>query len=212
MKDFPVFDTENGVASLVLREIPYTQKAYIKILDTQSPEALLDECRQFCTMVGAEHIYASGDVSLEKYPLYTKINELERIWQEIPCTDASVILVDEGNLSQWKDIYNSKMITVPNAAYMDNAAAKGMLRDGSGYFVKRNDQIVGIAKGAGDTIEAIASTVPGAGASVLFALCRQLGGERFRLQVADANIRAMALYERLGFVKSKEISSWYKIL
>ena len=88
MKDFPIFTTENGAASLVLREIPYSQKAYIKLLDSQNPEALLNECRQFCTVVGAEYIYATGDAILEKYPIYTRINEMERVWPEIPQTNA----------------------------------------------------------------------------------------------------------------------------
>ena len=41
MKDFPLFTTENGVASLILKEIPYRSEAYIILRDTQSPEALL---------------------------------------------------------------------------------------------------------------------------------------------------------------------------
>ena len=43
MKDFPVFTTENGVASLVLKEIPYRREAYITLRDSRTPEALLEE-------------------------------------------------------------------------------------------------------------------------------------------------------------------------
>ena len=44
MKDFPMFTTENGVASLVLREIPTRGDAYITVLSSEEPEKLLEEC------------------------------------------------------------------------------------------------------------------------------------------------------------------------
>ena len=68
MLDIPMFTTENGAASLILKEIPYSEAAYIKIHSSQAPEALLEECVSFCRMAGAENIYASGHVILEKYP------------------------------------------------------------------------------------------------------------------------------------------------
>ena len=42
MRDFPMFTTEYGVASLVLREIPYREEAYITILSSEQPEELLE--------------------------------------------------------------------------------------------------------------------------------------------------------------------------
>ena len=35
MRDFPVFATDFGVSSLVLKEIPYREEAYITIQDLQ---------------------------------------------------------------------------------------------------------------------------------------------------------------------------------
>ena len=60
MKDFPMFTTEYGVASLVLREIPYRGEAYITIQDSLEPEKLLEECISFCRICGAEAVYAKG--------------------------------------------------------------------------------------------------------------------------------------------------------
>ena len=54
MKDFPVFTTENGVASLILKEVPYRGEAYIHLRDSQDPKALLEECVSFCAACGAE--------------------------------------------------------------------------------------------------------------------------------------------------------------
>jgi hypothetical protein len=65
MKNLPFFTTEHGVAALTLKEIPYQGKAYIKILETQDPEKLLEECVDFCCVIGAEEIFASGHPALE---------------------------------------------------------------------------------------------------------------------------------------------------
>ena len=41
MKDFPVFTTEYGVASLTLKEVPYREEAYVLLRDVQ-PGGLVD--------------------------------------------------------------------------------------------------------------------------------------------------------------------------
>ena len=61
MKDFPVFTTENGVASLVLREVPYKGIAFVTLQDTQLPMKLLADCVEFCRAVGAQKVYATGN-------------------------------------------------------------------------------------------------------------------------------------------------------
>ena len=73
MNDIPMFTTEYGVASLVLKEIPYRKQAHIKLISTQEPEKLLRECVGFCCACGAEYISATGDACLEKYPLVTQM-------------------------------------------------------------------------------------------------------------------------------------------
>ena len=56
MKDFPCFATDDGVASLILKEIPYQQEAYIRFQDVQPGRfaPFLQECVSFCRMAGAE--------------------------------------------------------------------------------------------------------------------------------------------------------------
>ena len=65
-----MFDTEFGIASLVLKEIPYKGIAYIILREVWDPEGLLMECVSFCRMVGAERVYATGHEALSQYPLY----------------------------------------------------------------------------------------------------------------------------------------------
>ena len=46
----------------------------------------------------------------------------------------------------------------------------------------------------------------------VLALASILTGDTVRLMVASENKRAVRLYERMGFVTTKELSRWYKIL
>ena len=70
MRDFPVFSTENGVGSLVLKEIPYNGAAYVTIHSSSFPTEFLNECVEFCRAVGARDVYAAGDDCLRQYPLH----------------------------------------------------------------------------------------------------------------------------------------------
>jgi hypothetical protein len=62
MRDFPFFTSDIGVASLVLREIPYKKEAYISVRDVQPgmlPD-LLAECISFCKtlmLLGRSYTY-----------------------------------------------------------------------------------------------------------------------------------------------------------
>lgn len=211
MKDLPVFTTENGVASLTLREIPYRGIAYIKIQSSVTPDALIEECVQFCTMCGAERIVATGHSALEKYPLRNAVIQRRRPLEGLPDTDAALFPVQEQTLKQWLDIYNTGMKNVANAAYMTEKDGKEMLQKGDGYFVHRGDTLLGIGKASGEKIGAIVAVQKGAGADVVLALCHALTGETVMLEVASNNDRAVRLYDRLGFVPTAELSRWYLV-
>lgn len=212
MKDIPVFTTEHGAASLFLREIPYRKRAHIKLQDSLDPEKLLDECVAFCRACGAEWIDAAGHAYLEKYPLITALVSMTRDRESLPQTDACLFPVTEKTVQQWLDIYNERMADVPNAAFMDGADGRELLKTGDGYFVHREGKILGIGKASGDFIDAVISVVPGMGETVVLALAGVLTEDTVRLMVASANTRAVRLYERMGFVAVKELSRWYRVL
>ena len=109
MRDFPMFTTENGVGSLVLKEIPYSGIAYITIRDASDPDAFLQECCGFCKAVGAQRILASGHKILESYPLHTCVIRMSASMDIFPETDACLFPVTEQTLTQWQEIYNHKM-------------------------------------------------------------------------------------------------------
>ena len=212
MKDMPMFTTEYGVASLFLREITYRGRAHIKIQSSLEPKLLLEECISFCRLCGAEWIDAAGDPYLENYPLITAIVAMQCHREAIAQTDACLFPVTEQTLQRWLDIYNEKMANIPNAAYMDSKDGKQLLESGDSYFIHRDGKLLGIGKAKDDFIDTVIAVEPGAGETVVRALCSSLSCDTVRLWVASANTRAVRLYERMGFVPVKEISRWYRVL
>ena len=212
MKDIPVFTTENGVASLFLREIPYRKRAHIKLQATQEPQALLEECISFCRMCGAEWIDASGHEYLEKYPLITALVTMSRERESLPKTDACLFPVTEETVDRWREIYNERMADVPNCAWMDAAHGREMLKAGDGYFVHQDGQLLGIGRASGEMLDTVIAVQPGMGQTVVLALASLLDTQSVKLLVASANTRAVRLYERMGFTAVREMARWYRVL
>lgn len=211
MRDFPVFTTENGVGSLVLKEIPYSGIAYVTVRDSSFPTEFLKECLDFCRAVGAERIYATGHTLLENYPLHTTVLRMSASWDVIPETDACLFPVTEETLPRCREIYNARMKNVDNAAYMSEVAGREMLKRGDGYFVHKDGHLLGIGMASDDRIDCVVSAEHGKGREVVCALAHALMCDRVQLDVASTNHRAIRLYESLGFIKTAEVSRWYKI-
>lgn len=211
MKNIPAFTTENGVASLILREISWSGAAYARIQASQAPLALAAECAAFCRGCGAETVFAAGSDALSAYPLRTRILELCRSRAGIPAGEAVLEPVTEDTLGQWLSIFNRRMVRVPNAAHMAEREGEAMLARGDGYFVRREGVLLGIGIAAGERIDALAAVQPGAGEEVVRALCGVLEGNSVRLDAADANAPAMALYARMGFFPENVKSCWYTL-
>ncbi len=212
MQDMPMFTSEYGVASLFLREIPYRGRAHIKIQSSLEPEKLLEECIAFCKLCGATWIDAAGHECLEKYPLITALVAMQCDRAQIARTDACLFPVTEQTVQNWLDICNERMADVPNAAFMDSRDGKELLKNGDGYFIHRDGRLLGIGQAMGDRIDTVIAVEPGAGETVVRALSSALAADTVHLKVATANTRALRLYERLGFVKTKELSRWYRVL
>ena len=211
MKNIPVFATENGVATLILKEIPYYQTAFVKIQDTQTPKEFLEECVGFCRMVGAETVFAAGHKYLEDFPLHTEIWNMRVFRDSLPDTEALLMPVTEETIDQWRDIYNQKMSSVANASYMTAADGKKLLAEGHGYFVHLNGEMLGIGIASGNQIDAVASVKRGSGKDCVLALNHALAGDEVTLEVASTNFPALKLYEKLGFIRNSLISRWHKI-
>ena len=124
MKDFPVFTTEFGVASLFLKEIPYRETAYIVIRSSEQPEELLAECVSFCRVCGAEQIFAAGHPYLEQYPLHSVLYEMRGEASVDESKVAHLWPVTEENVDRWRLICNERMRHVDNAATQEKKDEK----------------------------------------------------------------------------------------
>jgi len=214
MKDFPVFATDYGVSSLILREIPYRQEAYIHIQDVQ-PEMMephLKECVSFCRMAGAENVYATGSEALEHYPHAMSLVlmrgtawvDVEKLCNLFPVTEATV--------SRWRELYNMKMKTVDIARTLTTRDEAEILQSGGAYFVHDNGTLLGIGWLEDTKLLAVAAAVPGAGERVMHTLMSLVEGADMTIEVASTNEKAICLYEKLGFLKTWEVTRWHRII
>lgn len=211
MKNIPLFSTESGVASLVLEEIPYKHKAYVKLQSTQTPEQLLRECVDFCKAVGADTVLATGHVCLNQYPIHSELVQMRCKRANIPPSDLSLKSVEDNTLQLWCDLYNTKMHKVSNASTMTVQKLKKLTTEKSCYFVCDDQETVGIGMITSGSVEAIASLVPGMGTDIMGALCGRLEDEYVTVEVARSNVPAVKLYEKLGFIETEIISTWYSV-
>lgn len=211
MKDLPVFTTEFGVASLTLREIAYQGKAYVKLQATQQPKELLEECISFCRAVGAAEVYATGHVFLVRFPLHTAIVQMQCGKDTLGDTDAALWPLQQEMVGKFLEIYREKIKKVPNGAWLTDSDGEKIALEGSGYFIHRQGKLLGIGIVESNEIRFVASVQPGAGADVVRALAHAAVGETLVLEAASSNEKAIYLYEKLGFVKTREISRWHKV-
>ena len=212
MKDFPMFTTEYGLASLVLKEVPYKQLAFVNVLDVQEGklEEHLAECISFCRMVGAERILAKGHENLQQYPLHCIVYKMS-----MPLDDrepeACLWPVTEETVGQWREIYNKGMRPFDNHATMSSLDEKKIIQSGGAYFAHRDGELLGIGWMEGNELLALVSCVPGMGETVARTLFTTVEADRITLEVVSTNDRAIRLYERMGFIKTGEVSRWYRV-
>lgn len=212
MRDFPIFTTDYGVSSLVLKEIPYKNQAYIRIRDVSEGffREHLKECVSFCRMAGAERIYAAGHEKLERYPLYTAVYEMRGTAFVEPDKLANLFPVTEATVGRWRSIYNESMSSVDNAGTLESRDEKQIIA-GDAYFVHQNGDLLGIGWLEDCRLLAVAAVKKGAGEMVMHTLMSLIKGEQITLEVASTNTKAIRLYEKLGFLKTAELTRWYEV-
>lgn len=209
MKDIGIFPTEYGVASLILREIPYRQEAYIRVQSVQEGELplLLEECAGFCRACGAEKILWTGvEADAEPAMRILKMQGVAKVDRDLV---EHLFPVTEQTASHWRQIYNDKMRSVPQARTLSFTDEKELQETGGAYFVHHNGELLGIGWLEDTHLLAIASCKPGAGERVAHTLMSLIEGADMTLEVADRNQKALGLYRKLGFVTTGIVSKWY---
>lgn len=207
MKDIPLFTTEYGIASLALQQIPHRSEAYVTIRQAGQPEALLGECIKFCRMCGAERVFATGHDCLEQLPLHTHVYRMTGS----PGSEEAACLwpVTKENAPAWRKIYNEKMMAVDNATILSFSDERQLYEQSGAYFVHDGQILLGIGWLRDNELLALASVVPGMGVVVLSSILSIAGEGPVSLEVASTNGRAIRLYEKMGFIKTEILRSWY---
>lgn len=213
MKDIPMFTTEFGVASLSLSEIPYRKEAYIRVRTLQEEKLaeLLAECVGFCRAVGAETVYAADCDELDSYPLKTAVIEMQGDaivdWEKVE----HIFPVTEQTVAQWREIVNSRMAGVDCAKTLTATDEKKIVSSGGAYFIHHNGELLGTGWMEDEKLLLICGIKPGAGERIMHTIMSLNDGGRIRLEVASTNARAIRLYEKLGFLRVRELLRWYKV-
>ena len=209
MRDIPMFTTPYGVASLALAQIPYRGTAYIRVRSAADGGLidLVKECADFCRAAGAEQIFWTCD---EEQDLpYSAVLEMRGQAAVDPELVEKLFPVSEQTAQKWRQIHNERMKEVDHAVYLRESDEKSLITSGA-YFIHKDGQILGIGWLEDDTIRAIASVEKGAGERIAYTLMSLTHGD-LRLEVASTNTRAIRLYEKLGFIKTKELCRWYHL-
>lgn len=214
MKNIPIFPTDWGVATLLLKEIPYRKTAYVRVQDVQPGHIreLCGECADFCRAAGAEQVIASGHAELEAYPLHASVLTMRLTGFDRRISDACLFPVTERTVGRWREIYNERMKAVDFAETMTRQDEREIVCSGGTYFVHRDGALLGIGWMEGSELRAIASAAPGMGETVAKALFTLADSDSVSLQVASTNARAIRLYQRLGFLTTGEKDRGYRIL
>ena len=201
MNDLPFFTAPDGMASLILREIPRQGTAYVVVRCVfGSQEGLLRDCDSFCRSAGAIEILYSGNADFSGFSVAACLTERALPRECLPETAAAAV---ETKDSRWAELYNECFAAVP-AARTYNAVPEGA------YFVYDGKTLIGLGQVCGDEIAAVASLQKGRGRDCLCALAAKVEGSTVRLLCAEENLPAVRLYDSLGFSRGAVRERWYR--
>lgn len=212
MKDIPVFTTDYGVATIILKEVPYRALAFVRVQDVQPGglKAHLEECAGFCRAAGADRVLATGHEGLADYPLHSIVYKMSMpLEPRVP--EADLWPVTEETVGKWREVYNRAMGAIDNHATMTANDEKRIVQSGGAYFVHKDGELLGVGWMEDSELLALVSTVPGMGETVARTLFTTVDADRISLDVVSTNERAIRLYERMGFIRTGERARWYRI-
>ena len=118
MKDIPVFSCPDGIATLILREVPFRGEGYILVRGVFGTlEGLLAECTGFCRAAGAERLFAAGEADFSGYPAAIRILGRSAPRESLlPAPEAvRLVPVTEETAADWAREYNARFRAVPAA-------------------------------------------------------------------------------------------------
>lgn len=220
MNNIPVYLSQGGTATLILREIPHKKTAYI-ILRSFLPQMLplmIQDCVDFCKGCGAEQCLLSSedpDVKISLPKAY-EILIMQGNKAQLPPLDTPAILspVTPENDSIYQRIYNQCFGTVSHALTYEHAQLERIYREGHHAFLALTPEEQPWGMGELHTNElAAVGILPefrGQGKRLTLSLLRHCPGPELTLTVVSDNQKAIGLYEALGFRITGTESTWYQ--
>ena len=105
---------------------------------------------------------------------------------------------------------NEKMRPVDNSGTLEKKNEADILRGGA-YFVHHEGELLGAGWLVGNELLLVCAAKPGAGERVCHTLFSLIPGQEVKLDVVSTNIRAIRLYEKLGFIRTSELRQWHRV-
>ncbi len=214
MQNIPIFTAANGLASLVLREIPFSGRAYVMLRSVwKDPAALAAECADFCRMAGAKEVYVSHDCKdLPLAHAYDMV-ELSCRKETLPAlTDPVALLpLTAERAEEWLAVYNRCFTPIAGAAAYDRREMNRLLKDKTAFWVERDGVCAAIVEETSHGLAAIA-VLPeyrGMGTAVALTALHRSNAPVLTVKTASTNGPALAMYGRLGFEQTQIVSRWW---
>lgn len=220
MNNIPVYLSQGGTATLILREIPHRKTAYIllrTVLQGKLPQ-LLTDCISACRNFGAERCFVSAEDSSIEIPLpYAYDILLLRVQKaELPSleTPMELVPVSPENDSIYQRIYNRCFQDVSHALTYEKAQLTRIYREEHHAFLAQTPDGTpcGMGELHGNELAAV-GLLPeyrGRGKALALSLLAHAPGPEITLTVVSDNERALGLYGALGFTVTGKESTWYK--
>ena len=216
MKDIPVFTGAHGIATLVLKEIPWSGCGYVIVRSVWTDAAaFLEECLGFCRACGAEQVYASWELAdLPAEHAYDMI-ELQMKKSELPKGEPVELQeLTKENSETFLQVYHTCFRQVPNAASYGKKDTARLLGEDTAYLVCKDGVCAAVAEISKTGLEAVA-VLPeyrGLGYALTRTVLEMVPSVTLKLKTASTNARALRLYERLGFRQTQVLSRWWKLM
>lgn len=216
MNNIPLFSSQGGTAALILREIPFSKKAYIllEIVVEENLSEMIAECAAFCRACGAEKCYVSYKDAPLPCPHAYDILQMSLQKSQLPqAQPIQLVGIQEDNDSIYLKLYNRCFSDVSGAAAYDSRQIQRiyLLRQQAFLALLPDGTPFGFGELHENELSAI-GVLPeyrGRGYDLAINLLSHCPGPELTLTVASDNPSALRLYEKLGFHQDCILSSWY---
>ena len=216
MKDIPLFTSDCGLATLILREIGWSGSAYVLVRSVWNGRVagLLDECARFCRAVDAKQIFACWETAeLPARHAYDMLDMACPKSKLPPGGPVDLEPLTRDNAGDYLRIYNECFRQVPAAASYDKKSLEPLYGEDLAWLARVDGQYAAVAEISKAGLEGIGVLPPfrGLGYDLALAVMAMVPSPEVRLKVASTNARARALYARLGFAETGVSRRWYRL-